>query len=53
MVPWLPRVLGMATPSDTVLEDPTMLSGIEDLVNKPLLVAWDNDRWRGRIDLTW
>ena len=53
MVPWLRHALGMAAPSDTVLKDATMPTGIEDLLNKTLLVASDNDRWRARIDLTW
>ena len=47
MVPRLPRPLGMAAPSDTVLEDATVPTGIKDLFDKPLLVASDNDQCRG------
>ena len=53
MVPRLPCVLGMAAPSNMVLEDATVPTGIEDLLNKLLLMALDNDWWQGRIDLTW
>ena len=53
MVPWLPHTPGMAAPSDTVLEDATVPTGIMDHRSKPLLMALDNDRWRRRIDQTW
>ena len=52
MVPRLPYALGMAAPSDMVLEHAMMPTGIEDFLNKPLLVASDNERWWRSIDLT-
>ena len=44
MVLRLPHALGMAAPSDTVLQDATVPTGIKDLHNKPLLVASNNVR---------